>query len=59
LLFSEHNDVGINGKPDDSSSSAIPADTANGLDEVAKRQCLVFVIGFHDPLVFGYEMAIV
>jgi hypothetical protein len=46
-LFSEHNDVGINGKPDDSSGSAIPADAVNGLDEIAKGQRLLFVIGFH------------
>ena len=39
--------MGINGEPDDSSSPAIPADAANGLDEVAKRQCLPLVIDFH------------
>jgi hypothetical protein len=47
LWFPEHNDVGINGEPDNSSSAAIPADAANGLDEVAKRQCLPPVIDFH------------
>ena len=46
-MFSEHNDVGINGQPNDSSTSAIPADAVNGLDEIPKRQCLLFVIGFH------------
>jgi hypothetical protein len=46
-LFSEHNDVGINGKPDDSSGSASSAGAVNGLDEIAKRQCLLPVIGFH------------
>ena len=39
--------MGINGEPDDSSSSAIPADAVNGLDEIAEGQCLVLVIGFH------------
>ena len=47
LLLSEHNDVGINGEPDDSSSPAIPADAVNGLDEIAKCQCLLLVIGLH------------
>ena len=46
-MLSEHNDVGINGEPDDSSGPAIPADAVNGLDEIAKRQCLLLVIGFH------------
>jgi hypothetical protein len=46
-LFSEHNDVGINGEPNDSSGSAIPANAVNGLDEIAKRQCPLLVIGFH------------
>jgi hypothetical protein len=39
--------VGINGEPDDSSSSAVPANTADGLDEIAKRQELLVVIGLH------------
>ena len=43
--------MGIGSEPDDSSSPAIPADAANGLDEVAKRQCLLFVIGFHAPTI--------
>ena len=61
LWFPEHNDVGINGEPDDSSSPAIPADAANGLDEVAKRQCLPLVIGFHKSTIsrealWGYKV---
>jgi hypothetical protein len=39
--------VGINGEPDDSSSSAVPADAVDGLDEIAKRQELLVVIGLH------------
>jgi hypothetical protein len=39
--------VGINGEPDDSSSSAIPADAVNGLDKITERQCSLLVIGFH------------
>jgi len=46
-VFSEHDDVRINGEPDDSLGVAIPANAVNNLDEVAKRQCLLFVIGFH------------
>jgi hypothetical protein len=42
-----HNDVGINGKTDDSFGSASSAGAVNGLDEIAKRQCLHLVIGFH------------
>ena len=51
--------MGINGEANDSSRSAIPTDAVNGLDEVAERQCLLLVIGFHDPLVLGAEVAIV
>jgi hypothetical protein len=47
LVFSEHDDVRINGEPDDSLGVAIPANAVNNLDEVAKHQCLLFVIGFH------------
>jgi hypothetical protein len=47
VWFSKHNDVGIHGELEDSSGSAIPADAVNGLDEIAKRQCLLFVIGIH------------
>jgi len=39
--------VGIHGETDDSPGSAIPADAVNGLDQVAKRQGLLLVIGFH------------
>lgn len=39
--------MGINGEPNDSSSSAIPADAVNGLDEITQRQCPLLVIGFH------------
>jgi hypothetical protein len=46
-LFSKNNNVGINGELDDSSGSAIPAGAINGLDEIAKRQCLLLVIGSH------------
>ena len=47
MLFSKHNYVGIKGETDDSSGSAIPADAVNGLDEIAKRQCLLVAISFH------------
>ena len=46
-MFSEHHNVGVNGESNDSSSSAIPADAANGLDEFAKRQGPLLVNGFH------------
>jgi hypothetical protein len=46
-MFSEHNDMGINGETDDSFGPASPADAVNGLDEVAKRKRLLLVIGFH------------
>ena len=39
--------MGINGEADHSFGSASPADAVNGLDEIAKRQCLLLVIGFH------------
>jgi hypothetical protein len=52
-LVSEHNDVGIDSEPNDSSSCAIPADAVDSLDEVAKRQSLILVICFHDVLVLG------
>jgi hypothetical protein len=50
-LFSKHDDVGINAEPDDSSSSAIPADAVNGLDEIAERQYPLLVIGFHSTTI--------
>ena len=53
-LFSEHNDVSFNGEPNDSFSPAIPADAVDGFDEFAKRQYLLFVIGFHDLLPLGF-----
>ena len=39
--------MGVNGESDNSSSPAIPADAANGLDEFAKRQRPLLVTGFH------------
>src|SRR5579863_217705 len=51
--FSEHNDVGIDGEPNDSSGSAIPAGAVDALDEVAKREGLVLVVFFHDVFVLG------
>jgi hypothetical protein len=48
LLFSEHNDVGINSEPNDPPGPAIPAGAVDGLDQVAKRQSLILVICFHD-----------
>jgi hypothetical protein len=47
FVFLEDNDVGIEAEPNDSSSPTIPADAVNGLDQVAKRQCPLLVIGFH------------
>ena len=52
MWFSKHNDVGIHGELEDSSGSAIPADAVNGLDEIAKRQCLLFVIGIHAKTIY-------
>ena len=39
--------MGINGKLDDSPGPAIPTDAVNGLDEAAKRQRPLLVIGLH------------
>ena len=39
--------MGINGEPDDSSSFVVPANAVDGLDEIAKRQELLIVIGLH------------
>ena len=46
-MFSEHNHMGINGETDDSLGPAGSAHAVNSLDEVAKRQRLLPVIGFH------------
>jgi len=47
LLFSKHNEMGIDGETDDASGSAIPTDAVHGLDEVPKRQRLLPGIGSH------------
>ncbi len=52
--FSEHNDVSFNGEPNDSFRFAIPADAVDGFDEFAKRQYLLFAIGFYDLLALGF-----
>jgi hypothetical protein len=55
-LFSKHDDVGIDGETDDSSSPAIPADAVNGLDEIAKGQSPLLVIGFHATTVSSEDL---
>jgi hypothetical protein len=46
-VSSKHDNVGLHREPDDSSSPAITASAVNGLDEMAKRKCLPFLIGLH------------
>ena len=53
-MFAEHDDMSIDDEPNDSSSSAIPADAVNGLDKSTQRQCLLLVIGSHATTI-GWE----
>jgi hypothetical protein len=49
IASSKLNQVRINGEPHNPFGLVFAAGVVNARDELTKRQCLLLLIGFHDP----------